>query len=137
MLRSNVMTQMHASCISFRFHKQAVKRLSVIHVAGTKGKGSTCSMCESILRRKGFKTGKFVCPPKKIIMLSCLHTLLNLLPHTLTHIHIYTFTLRSLHITTLGACARAVPDRRPACPGAPVSQAFLGGLGRFESHCRR
>ena len=32
--------------------------LSVIHVTGTKGKGSTCAMVESILRHHGFKTGK-------------------------------------------------------------------------------
>ena len=36
--------------------------LSVIHVAGTKGKGSTCSMAESILRRAGYKTGLFTSP---------------------------------------------------------------------------
>jgi folylpolyglutamate synthase len=29
-----------------------VGQLSVIHVAGTKGKGSTCAMAESILRSK-------------------------------------------------------------------------------------
>lgn len=32
--------------------------LSVIHVTGTKGKGSTCAMVESVLRHHGFKTGK-------------------------------------------------------------------------------
>lgn len=32
--------------------------LSVVHVTGTKGKGSTCAMVESILRHHGFKTGK-------------------------------------------------------------------------------
>ena len=34
-----------------------IDRLSVIHVSGTKGKGSTCAMTESILRAHGFKTG--------------------------------------------------------------------------------
>jgi len=37
-------------------------RLSVIHVAGTKGKGSTCAMTESILRSCGLKTGFFSSP---------------------------------------------------------------------------
>ncbi|XP_063216226.1 folylpolyglutamate synthase, mitochondrial [Bacillus rossius redtenbacheri] len=37
-------------------------KLSVIHVAGTKGKGSTCAFCESILREHGFKTGFFSSP---------------------------------------------------------------------------
>ncbi|KOX79374.1 Folylpolyglutamate synthase, mitochondrial [Melipona quadrifasciata] len=36
--------------------------LSVIHVAGTKGKGSTCAYTESILREHGFKTGFFSSP---------------------------------------------------------------------------
>ena len=32
-------------------------RLKVIHVAGTKGKGSTCALTESILRNCGYSTG--------------------------------------------------------------------------------
>ncbi|XP_066994340.2 folylpolyglutamate synthase, mitochondrial isoform X2 [Anabrus simplex] len=36
--------------------------LSVIHVSGTKGKGSTCAFCESILREQGFKTGFYSSP---------------------------------------------------------------------------
>lgn len=32
--------------------------LSVIHVTGTKGKGSTCALVESVLRRHGFRTGE-------------------------------------------------------------------------------
>lgn len=36
--------------------------LSVIHVAGTKGKGSTCAYAESILREHNFKTGFFSSP---------------------------------------------------------------------------
>lgn len=37
-------------------------KLSVIHVAGTKGKGSTCAMVESILRQCGYKTGLYTSP---------------------------------------------------------------------------
>lgn len=36
--------------------------LSVIHIAGTKGKGSTSAMCESILRQHGFRTGFYSSP---------------------------------------------------------------------------
>lgn len=36
--------------------------LSCIHVAGTKGKGSTCALTEAILRQHGFSTGFFSSP---------------------------------------------------------------------------
>ncbi|XP_024025431.1 folylpolyglutamate synthase isoform X3 [Morus notabilis] len=36
--------------------------LKIIHVAGTKGKGSTCTFCEAILRECGFRTGLFTSP---------------------------------------------------------------------------
>lgn len=36
--------------------------MNIIHISGTKGKGSTCAFIESILRKKGFKTGLFVSP---------------------------------------------------------------------------
>lgn len=37
-------------------------QLSVIHVAGTKGKGSTCVFCEQLLTYKGYRTGLFTSP---------------------------------------------------------------------------
>lgn len=37
-------------------------QLSVIHVAGTKGKGSTCAFCEQLLLIKGYRTGLFTSP---------------------------------------------------------------------------
>uniref|UniRef100_A0A915KZY8 Folylpolyglutamate synthase n=1 Tax=Romanomermis culicivorax TaxID=13658 RepID=A0A915KZY8_ROMCU len=36
--------------------------LNIIHVAGTKGKGSVCALTESILRSHGYKTGFFSSP---------------------------------------------------------------------------
>uniref|UniRef100_A0A0N4Z4S3 Folylpolyglutamate synthase n=1 Tax=Parastrongyloides trichosuri TaxID=131310 RepID=A0A0N4Z4S3_PARTI len=37
-------------------------KLNVIHIAGSKGKGTTCAMIESILRDRGYKTGFFSSP---------------------------------------------------------------------------
>ncbi|CAA7026739.1 unnamed protein product [Microthlaspi erraticum] len=39
-----------------------ISKMKVIHVAGTKGKGSTCAFTESILRNYGFRTGLFTSP---------------------------------------------------------------------------
>lgn len=41
---------------------EQVDRLNIVHVAGTKGKGSTCAFTESILRHHGYKTGLFTSP---------------------------------------------------------------------------
>ena len=38
------------------------KKLKFIHIAGTNGKGSTCSYISSVLRKKGYKTGLFTSP---------------------------------------------------------------------------
>lgn len=38
------------------------EKLKFIHVAGTNGKGSFCSMLESVLRRAGYKTGLYTSP---------------------------------------------------------------------------
>ncbi len=38
------------------------KELRFIHIAGTNGKGSTCSMTRSILTKAGFKTGLYISP---------------------------------------------------------------------------
>ncbi|XP_026426584.1 folylpolyglutamate synthase-like [Papaver somniferum] len=40
----------------------SISQMKVIHVAGTKGKGSTCTFTESILRNCGFHTGLFTSP---------------------------------------------------------------------------
>ncbi|XP_021741093.1 folylpolyglutamate synthase-like isoform X2 [Chenopodium quinoa] len=39
-----------------------IAELNIIHVAGTKGKGSTCAFSEAILRECGFRTGLFTSP---------------------------------------------------------------------------
>jgi len=39
-----------------------LNKLKIVHVSGTKGKGSTCAFCESILRHSGFKTGFYSSP---------------------------------------------------------------------------
>ncbi|XP_020215034.1 folylpolyglutamate synthase isoform X1 [Cajanus cajan] len=42
--------------------EEAISNMKIIHVAGTKGKGSTCTFTESILRNWGFRTGLFTSP---------------------------------------------------------------------------
>ncbi|KAG0584413.1 hypothetical protein M758_3G207800 [Ceratodon purpureus] len=49
-------------CIEVLELEDALSRLSVIHVAGTKGKGSTCAFTERMLRESGFRTGLFTSP---------------------------------------------------------------------------
>uniref|UniRef100_A0A1I8BBJ5 Tetrahydrofolate synthase n=1 Tax=Meloidogyne hapla TaxID=6305 RepID=A0A1I8BBJ5_MELHA len=39
-----------------------IDSLNCIHIAGTKGKGSTCAFLESILRQLGYKTGFYSSP---------------------------------------------------------------------------
>ncbi|KAM7533274.1 hypothetical protein Aperf_G00000119795 [Anoplocephala perfoliata] len=39
------------------FDLDAIDGLNIIHVAGSKGKGSTCAYIESILRHEGYRTG--------------------------------------------------------------------------------
>ncbi|XP_063937261.1 folylpolyglutamate synthase isoform X7 [Daucus carota subsp. sativus] len=41
---------------------EPISQMKVIHVAGTKGKGSTCTFTEAILRNCGFHTGLFTSP---------------------------------------------------------------------------
>ncbi|XVE52607.1 hypothetical protein DITRI_Ditri02bG0135400 [Diplodiscus trichospermus] len=42
--------------------EEPISQMKIIHVAGTKGKGSTCTFAESILRNCGFRTGLFTSP---------------------------------------------------------------------------
>jgi len=37
-------------------------RYKIVHMAGTKGKGSVCAMLESILRASGYRTGLYISP---------------------------------------------------------------------------
>ena len=39
-----------------------MNKLNIIHITGTKGKGSTCAFVESILRNSGYRTGLFTSP---------------------------------------------------------------------------
>ncbi|GFQ98877.1 putative folylpolyglutamate synthase [Trichonephila clavata] len=48
-------TERHLKTLGIKL--EDLDALNVIHVAGTKGKGSTCAFSESILRKHGYKTG--------------------------------------------------------------------------------
>eukprot|EP00887_Chlorella_sp_A99_P007527 scaffold2.g7527.t1 len=54
--------EMMASYLQRLSLERELPRLSVIHVAGTKGKGSTCAMVESMLRACGYHTGLYTSP---------------------------------------------------------------------------
>ncbi|CAI2348319.1 unnamed protein product [Caenorhabditis sp. 36 PRJEB53466] len=47
---------------SMRISMKDVDNLNIIHVSGTKGKGSTCAYAEAILRQQGLKTGLYTSP---------------------------------------------------------------------------
>ena len=55
----NTLAMLDALCPDWQCQSQSVP---VIHVAGTNGKGSTCAMLESILRRAGYRTGLYTSP---------------------------------------------------------------------------
>lgn len=46
----------------YEFQIDDINRLKIIHVAGTKGKGSTCAYIEYLLRSHGLKTGLYTGP---------------------------------------------------------------------------
>ncbi|XP_075989781.1 folylpolyglutamate synthase, mitochondrial-like isoform X2 [Anticarsia gemmatalis] len=69
---SNIVAELQKKCTNLEDMESYLARtgvsmakldqLSVIHIAGTKGKGSTSAMCESILRHHGFRTGFYSSP---------------------------------------------------------------------------
>lgn len=55
--------QIHEEYLSaLHITQKELAALKIIHVTGTKGKGSTCAFCESILRRFGLRTGLYTSP---------------------------------------------------------------------------
>lgn len=42
--------------------QKELDKLRIVHVTGTKGKGSTCAFTESILRNHGLKVGMYTSP---------------------------------------------------------------------------
>lgn len=44
-------------CRKLGIKDEDFQRLNMIHITGSKGKGSTCAFIESILRSHGYRTG--------------------------------------------------------------------------------
>ncbi|XP_076626389.1 folylpolyglutamate synthase 1 [Colletes latitarsis] len=59
---SNKLDDVRKSLFRSGITLEKLDTLSVIHVAGTKGKGSVCAYTEAILREHGFRTGFFSSP---------------------------------------------------------------------------
>ncbi|ESO06650.1 hypothetical protein HELRODRAFT_64438, partial [Helobdella robusta] len=53
---------MDEMCRRAKINIDDLDKLKIIHVSGTKGKGSTCAFSESILRYHGYKTGFYSSP---------------------------------------------------------------------------
>lgn len=47
---------------SLKITEEDLNSLNIIHVSGTKGKGSTCAYAEAILRHQGLRTGLYTSP---------------------------------------------------------------------------
>ncbi|XP_050293064.1 folylpolyglutamate synthase, mitochondrial isoform X2 [Anthonomus grandis grandis] len=60
--QENNMVEMHKFLKRSGMSLEQLDSLPVIHIAGTNGKGTTCSYCESILRHHGYKTGFYSSP---------------------------------------------------------------------------
>ena len=56
------LTQTRKFLVQSGLSLEELKSLNVIHISGTKGKGSTCAFIESILRQNGLKTGFYSSP---------------------------------------------------------------------------
>ncbi|CAF0706126.1 unnamed protein product [Brachionus calyciflorus] len=56
------LTSTKLMCKKLNLTDEDINKLNVIHITGTKGKGSTSAFSESILRNLGYKTGLFTSP---------------------------------------------------------------------------
>ncbi|KAG0489593.1 hypothetical protein HPP92_006456 [Vanilla planifolia] len=60
--RTEKFDQMFRYLQALELDQQCITELKIIHIAGTKGKGSTCAFSEAILRECGLQTGLFTSP---------------------------------------------------------------------------
>eukprot|EP00947_MAST-08B_sp_MAST-8B-sp1_P004174 g4174.t1 len=102
--------------------EEAVAKMRVVHVAGSKGKGSTCALVESILRSHGLRTGLFT-SPHLVDVSERFRVDGRPVPRALLEEHFW-HVWDTLHRTHAAAVA-ATPEGSPPPPAVPNFFRFL------------
>jgi len=90
---------------------EELNKLQIIHVAGTKGKGSTCAFAANISKQKGKKTGPR--RTQELIYPSCL--IKQEEKNHFLHFKSYFFVSRSLYFSSFNFTYGEVSDQLSTC----------------------
>lgn len=102
------------------------QRLRILHVAGSKGKGSVCAMLEAVLRQAGYRTGLFTSPH-----LSAVEERIRVAGAPVTRAEL------SCLVAEVDAAARRVERRQPAGSAAVTFFELATALGFLHFVRRR